>query len=57
MAWQSTIALPPCSNKNECKPIDVEEMESSSKIDMRDVSWWMSIKKTCRPGALVIARL
>jgi hypothetical protein len=24
--------------------LDVEQMESSSKIDLRDVSWWMSIK-------------
>jgi hypothetical protein len=37
--------------------LDVEEMESSSKIDLRDVSWWMSIKDTCRLGVLVIARL
>ncbi len=24
--------------------LDVEEMESSSKIDLRDVLWWKSIK-------------
>jgi hypothetical protein len=36
--------------------LDVEEMESSSNIDLRDVSWWMSIKKAYRLEALVIAR-
>jgi hypothetical protein len=34
-----------------------EEMESSSKIDLRDVSLWMSIKCAYRLGALVIAKL
>ncbi len=34
-----------------------KEMESSSKIDWRDVLWWMSIKGAYRFGALVIARL
>jgi hypothetical protein len=24
--------------------LDAKEMESSSKIDLKDVSWWMSIK-------------
>jgi hypothetical protein len=33
--------------------VDVEEIESSFKINMRDKSWWMSIKETCTPGALV----
>jgi hypothetical protein len=37
--------------------MDAEEMESSSKIDLRDVSWWKSIKYACRLGALVIVRL
>jgi hypothetical protein len=36
--------------------LDAEEMESSSKIDLRDVSWWISIKDVYRLGALVIAR-
>jgi hypothetical protein len=36
--------------------MDVEEMESSSKIDLRDVSWWMSIKDAYRLGVLIIAR-
>jgi hypothetical protein len=32
-------------------------MESSSKINLRDVLWWMFIKYACRLGALIIARL
>jgi hypothetical protein len=31
-------------------------MESSFKIDLRDVSWWMSIKEACRPKALITTR-
>jgi hypothetical protein len=31
--------------------------ESSSKIDLKDVSWWKSIKDTCRPRALIIVEL
>jgi len=37
--------------------LDVEEMESFFKIDLRDVSWWMSIKDACRPEALITTRL
>jgi hypothetical protein len=37
--------------------LDAEEMESSSKIDLKDVSWWKSIKDVCRPWALVTTRL
>jgi hypothetical protein len=36
--------------------LDVEEMKSSSKIDLRDVLWWMSIKDACKPGGLIIAK-
>jgi hypothetical protein len=36
--------------------LDAEEMESSFKIDLRDVSWWMSIKEACRHGVLIIIR-
>jgi hypothetical protein len=39
------------------RALDVEEMESSSKIDLRDVSWWMSIKDACRLGVSIITRL
>jgi hypothetical protein len=37
--------------------LEVEEMESSSKIDLKDVLWWMSIKDACRLGAQGIAKL
>jgi hypothetical protein len=37
--------------------IDANEMESSSKIDLRDPLWWISIKDVYRPRALVITRL
>jgi hypothetical protein len=30
---------------------------SSFKIDLRDVSWWMSIKDACRLGVSVTTRL
>jgi hypothetical protein len=35
----------------------VEEMKLFSKIDLRDVSWWMSIKDTYRLGVLVTTKL
>jgi hypothetical protein len=37
--------------------LNVEEMEPSSKIELRDVSWWMSIKDACRLKALVTTKL
>ncbi len=37
--------------------LEVEEMELFSKIDLRDVSWWMSIKDTYRLRVPVIATL
>jgi len=39
------------------RALDVEEMKFSSKIDLKDVSWWMSIKDACRPRAPIITRL
>jgi hypothetical protein len=36
--------------------LDVEEMESSSKIDPRDVSWWKSIKNAYRPEVSITIR-
>jgi hypothetical protein len=38
------------------RTLDVEEMESSSKIDLKDVLWWKSIKDACRFGVPVITR-
>jgi hypothetical protein len=39
------------------RALEVEEMESSSKIDLKDVLWWMSIKDAYRFKAQVISRL
>jgi hypothetical protein len=32
-------------------------MKSSSEIDLRDVSWWISIKNVYRIGVLVTTKL
>jgi hypothetical protein len=38
--------------------LDVEEMESSSKIDdLKDVLWWMSIRNAYRLGVSITVRL
>jgi hypothetical protein len=37
--------------------LDAKEIESSSKINLRDVLWWISIKYAYRLGTLVIAKL
>jgi hypothetical protein len=37
--------------------LDVEEIESSFKIELRDVSWWMSIKDAYRLKLPIIAKL
>jgi hypothetical protein len=37
--------------------LDVEEMESSPKINLRDVLWWMFIKDACRLEAPITAKL
>jgi hypothetical protein len=36
--------------------LDAEEMESPSNINLKDVSWWMSIKDAYRPRVLIITR-
>jgi hypothetical protein len=33
--------------------LNAKEMESFSKIDLRDVSWWKSIKDVCRPKVVL----
>jgi hypothetical protein len=50
-------SLAPLLEQKGMRVLDVEGMDLSSKIDLRDVSWWMSIKDAYRPGVLVIARL
>jgi len=37
--------------------LDVEGMESSSKINLKDMLWWMSIKDVYRLGVSVITKL
>jgi hypothetical protein len=37
--------------------LNVEKMESSSKIALKDGFWWMSIKDVYNLGALVITKL
>jgi hypothetical protein len=37
--------------------LNAKEMESSSKIDLRDVSWWKSIKDAYKHGVSVIAKV
>jgi len=32
-------------------------MKSFSKIDLKDVSWWKSIKNACKPKALETSKL
>jgi hypothetical protein len=32
-------------------------MESSSKIDLKDVLWWMSIKEACKLRAPITVKL
>jgi hypothetical protein len=38
------------------RALDTEKMESSFKINLRDVSWWMSIKDVYRPRVPVTIR-
>jgi len=47
----------PLPKKEWMWTLDVKEMESSSKIDLKDVLWWMYIKNAYRFGALVIVKL
>jgi hypothetical protein len=39
------------------RTLDVEEMESSSKIDLKDVLWCMSIKEAYRLGVQITTKL
>jgi hypothetical protein len=47
----------PLFEQKQMQALNVEEMESYSKINLRDVLWWMSIKDACRPGVPVIVKL
>jgi hypothetical protein len=37
--------------------LDVEEIESFSKIDLKDVLWWMFIKDACKPQVPITTKL
>ncbi len=43
----NTIPLP---KQKQMQVLDVKEMESSSKRDLKIVSWWMSIKDAYKLG-------
>jgi hypothetical protein len=37
--------------------LDAKEIKSSSKIDLKDVSWWMFVKDAYKFVVLIIVRL
>jgi hypothetical protein len=37
--------------------LDVKEMESSSNMYLKDVSWWKSIKDACKPKVSITVKL
>jgi hypothetical protein len=43
--------------QEQIQVLNVEEMESFSKIYLKDVLWWMSIKNTWKLWASIIAKL
>jgi hypothetical protein len=47
----------PLRKKEQMWALEAKEMESSSKIDLKDVSWWMSIKHVYKPRMQVIVKL
>jgi hypothetical protein len=46
----------PLIEQGQMWALEVEEMEPSSKIDLKDVLKWKSIKDACRFGALIITK-
>jgi hypothetical protein len=50
-------SLAPLPKQERMWALDAKEIKSSSKINLKDVSWWMSIKKAYRPKVLIIAKL
>ncbi len=55
--WLNNQPRPtPLPKQKAMQALDVEEMESSSKIDL-DVSWWMSIKNAYKLGAPITTKL
>jgi hypothetical protein len=49
-------SLAPLPERKQMRTLHAEKMESSSKIDLKDVSWWMSIKEACIPKAPITGR-
>jgi hypothetical protein len=47
----------PLPEQEQMQALDAKDMESSSKISLKDVLWWMSIKDAYNHGALVITKL
>jgi hypothetical protein len=47
-------SLAPLFKQEQMQALDVDEMESSSKIDLKDVLWWKSIKDDGRFGVPII---
>jgi hypothetical protein len=47
----------PLPKQKQMWALNVEQIKSCSKIDLKDVSWRMSIKDACKIGALVIVKL
>jgi len=47
----------PLLKQEQMWALNVGEMESSSKINVRDVLWKMSIKYACKHGVLVTTKL
>jgi len=49
-------SLAPLLEQERMRALDAKKMESSSKINLKDVSWWMSIKDAYRLRALMTTR-
>jgi len=43
--------------QKQIQALKVKEMESSSKIKLKDLSWWRSIKEAYRIKVLITAKL
>jgi hypothetical protein len=50
-------SLAPLLEQKWMQVLDVKGMESSSKIDLKGVSWWKSIRNACRPRLPITIRL
>jgi hypothetical protein len=55
LANNHSVTLLP--KQEQMRVFDVKKMDSSSKIDLKDVSWWMSIKDAYRPRAPITTGL